>query len=202
MQRSVTFWVCAILGEEKDDELPRQSPRHNVLTCLVPSSMGCWRSHGHRCLPSNDATQMMPPPTFIERSRRPDVPSGQPGGGTAAGTTKVRSAWKRGTPQPDPPGGIVARPPAWPGSFDRGELGGVEQLETRPTRVADPCAGQRAGGAGCGHGALLAGKDGPIFAIPPAPQESPRPLNYIIKKYNKNIFFKSFQGLRRSDEIE
>jgi hypothetical protein len=33
--------------KETGDGLPRQSPRRNVLTCLVPASMVCWLSSGH-----------------------------------------------------------------------------------------------------------------------------------------------------------
>ena len=46
--------------KETGDGLPRQSPCHNVLTGLVPSSTVGWLSQGHRCLPSGDATPMMP----------------------------------------------------------------------------------------------------------------------------------------------
>jgi hypothetical protein len=57
--------------KETGDGLPRKSPRHNILTCLFPSSMVGWLSHGHRCLPSGDATQMIPLPMFIENGTDP-----------------------------------------------------------------------------------------------------------------------------------
>jgi hypothetical protein len=63
---SVPFSVKAI-----GDELPCKSPRHNDLTCLVPSLMVCWLSHGHQCLPFGDATQMMPQPTVTENGTDP-----------------------------------------------------------------------------------------------------------------------------------
>jgi hypothetical protein len=66
-----TSWVCAILDEGKRRGLPRQSPRHNGLTYFFPSSKVCWLSPGHRCLPSCDFTQMMPPSTFIENGTDP-----------------------------------------------------------------------------------------------------------------------------------
>jgi hypothetical protein len=53
------------------DGLPRQSQRYNVRTCLFPSSMDCWHSHSHRCLPAGNSTPMMPPPTFIENGTDP-----------------------------------------------------------------------------------------------------------------------------------
>jgi nicotinamidase-related amidase len=46
--------------KEKRDGLPRQSPRHHVLTSLFLSSMVCRLSHGHRCLPSGHSTRMIP----------------------------------------------------------------------------------------------------------------------------------------------
>jgi hypothetical protein len=49
----------------------RKPPRHNVLTCLVPSSMVSRLSPGHRCLPCGDATQMIPQPTFTENGTDP-----------------------------------------------------------------------------------------------------------------------------------
>src|SRR5215218_5898554 len=59
--------------KETGDELPCKSPRHNALTCLVPSLMVCWLSHGHRCLPFGDSTQMMPQPTFTENGTDPGI---------------------------------------------------------------------------------------------------------------------------------
>jgi hypothetical protein len=56
---------------ETGDGHPRQSPRHHVLTGLVPASMVCWHSQGHRCLHSSDSTQMIPQPTFIENGTDP-----------------------------------------------------------------------------------------------------------------------------------
>jgi hypothetical protein len=48
-----------------------QRPRHNVLTCLIPSSMPCWRSYNHRCPPARDSTQVIPPLTFTENGTDP-----------------------------------------------------------------------------------------------------------------------------------
>ncbi len=57
--------------KETGDGLPHQSPRHNVLTGLVPSSMVCWRSQGPQCLPAGHATPMMPQPPVIENGTDP-----------------------------------------------------------------------------------------------------------------------------------
>jgi hypothetical protein len=57
--------------KENWDGLPRRSPRHNVSTCLVPSSMVCRLSHGHGCVSSDDATRMLPQPPFIENGTDP-----------------------------------------------------------------------------------------------------------------------------------
>jgi hypothetical protein len=63
---SVPFSVKA-----EGDGLPHKFPRHNALICLFPSSMVSWFSHGHRWLPSGDATQMIPQPTFTENGADP-----------------------------------------------------------------------------------------------------------------------------------
>jgi hypothetical protein len=57
--------------KEMGDGHHRKSPRHNGLTGLVRSWMVCWRSHGHRCVPSGDFAPMMPQPTFIENGIDP-----------------------------------------------------------------------------------------------------------------------------------
>jgi hypothetical protein len=44
-------------------------------------------------------------------------------------------------------------------SFDRGATGGLEELEKIRPGLADPYGGNLAGGAGRGHGALLAAQD-------------------------------------------
>jgi hypothetical protein len=58
--------------KDKGAGLPCKSPCHNVLTRLVPASMVCWLSHGHRGLPSGNSMQMNPQLAFIENGTDPD----------------------------------------------------------------------------------------------------------------------------------
>jgi hypothetical protein len=60
---------CSV--KEKGDGRLRKIPRHNALISLVPPSMGGWLSHGHRGLPSGDATQIIPQPPFTEHGTDP-----------------------------------------------------------------------------------------------------------------------------------
>src|SRR5262249_16010386 len=57
--------------KEIGDRPLRKTPRYHVLTCLVPSSMVSCLAQGHRCLPSGDATPMIPQPTFTENGTDP-----------------------------------------------------------------------------------------------------------------------------------
>jgi hypothetical protein len=61
--------------------------------------------------------------------------------------------------QPDQPFRVRKCLPALPLTVDSWETGGVEKLEKRGSGLTDPLGGNRAGGAGRGHAALLPAKD-------------------------------------------
>jgi hypothetical protein len=64
-------WVCAILEEGRIVEDSPRTSRHSVPACPFLSSIVRWLPYGHRCLPTGDATPMMPQPTVIENGIDP-----------------------------------------------------------------------------------------------------------------------------------
>jgi len=78
--------------------LSAKPPRHNVLTGLVPASLGSRLSQGQRYLPSGDATPMMPQPTFAKNDTDPqnhDAVCGAAGGLQARHHGGVDVPWTR-----------------------------------------------------------------------------------------------------------
>jgi hypothetical protein len=91
--------------KETGDELPRQSPCHSALTGPILSSRVGWLSQGHRCLPSGDATLMMPQPRSSRMAQTHEfVTRFEPWGACAGAPRHVcfrRSAHPpRGAPRP------------------------------------------------------------------------------------------------------
>ena len=78
----------------------------------------------------------------------------------------LRTLDREDADEPEQPCGLHERWPAGPRPLEPWETGGMEPWEKIPTRLADPCAGTLAGGAGGGHGALLSAEAGPILPQP------------------------------------